>query len=45
MTNPDAPINVAEDISLKSATSIALEWDEGLTNGGATVIDYEITFD
>jgi hypothetical protein len=45
LTNPDAPINFEEDLDLKSATSIALQWDEGLINGGTIVQDYQVSFD
>jgi hypothetical protein len=37
LREPDAPMNFAEDLSLKSATSIALEWNEGVENGGTVV--------
>lgn len=40
LTVPDAPVSLLEDIALKSATSIALTWNEGPTNGGSAVIDY-----
>lgn len=39
---PDAPINLAEDLAQRSATSIHLTWSEGAHNGGLSVIDYRI---
>lgn len=45
LTNPDAPINFAEDFNSKSATQIGLTWDDGAANGGTTVNDYQITYD
>jgi hypothetical protein len=45
ITNPDAPLNLAEDYSLRTATSLGLTWGEGLENGGSVVLDYEISYD
>jgi hypothetical protein len=45
LTFPDAPINLAEDTSLKSGTIIGLQWDEGLENGGTSVLDYRLSYD
>jgi hypothetical protein len=45
LTNPDAPINLAENEALRSATSISFSWDEGAANGGAPVLDYRISTD
>ena len=42
MTNPDSPILVAEDVSLRAATSISLTWSDGPSNGGDLIIDYRI---
>ena len=42
MTNPDAPILVAENPSLRSASSISLTWSDGPSNGGDSIIDYRI---
>lgn len=45
LTSPDAPLNVAEIISLRAATSISFNWIAGPANGGAPVIDYRIISD
>jgi len=45
LTYPDPPINVSEVVKARSATSISLTWANGLTDGGAPVLDYRITFD
>lgn len=45
LTNPDAPINIAEDTSLKSGTIIGLQWEEGPSNGGTAVLDYRLNYD
>lgn len=34
LTKPDAPINLAEDASLRTADSITITWEEGVHNGG-----------
>jgi hypothetical protein len=43
ITLPDAPIQLAENVSLRSATSISLTWDEGINSGGDAIIDYRIS--
>lgn len=45
LTQPDKPINVANDASVTNAQQIGLTWQEGAANGGATVEDYRITYD
>jgi hypothetical protein len=42
---PDAPINVANDFSTSTATQIRITWEEGPSDGGSGVIDYEVYFD
>jgi len=42
---PDMPVNLANDLSVTSATIIKITWDQGASNGGATVIDYRISYD
>jgi len=45
LTAPDAPLNVAEVVSMRAATSITFNWIAGPANGGAPVIDYAIISD
>lgn len=45
LTVPDSPINIAEDVALRSATSISFTWDKGLEDGGSEVIDFRINYD
>jgi hypothetical protein len=45
LTYPDAPINVQETIASRTATSISLSWSAGVSNGGAFVEDYRISYD
>lgn len=45
LTVPDAPFNVVEVISLRTATTIGLSWTAGANNGGSVVIDYTVSFD
>jgi hypothetical protein len=42
IAKPDAPINVAEDTSLRDPTTLGLTWNEGGSNGGAPVTEYRI---
>ena len=45
LTKPDAPVSLAETVSLRSATSITFSWTKGAQNGGSEVIDYRVTYD
>lgn len=45
MTYPDAPINLVEDLSIKTSTVISIKWQQGSSNGGAQVIDYRVSYD
>ena len=45
ITSPDAPVSFAEDYSLRTATNLGFSWSEGATNGGSTVLDYQISYD
>lgn len=41
-TNPDPPINLAEDYSLRTKTTLGLVWEQAAFIGGAVIIDYRI---
>ena len=41
---PDAPINVADNTAITSATRVGLTWQAGASNGGSEVIDYTINY-
>jgi hypothetical protein len=43
MTNPDAPVNLIENTSLRSFTQIAFVWQEGANNYGSAIIDYTLS--
>lgn len=45
VTIPDAPINLAGNPAITTATAIGITWTEGAFNGGSTVTDYRITYD
>jgi hypothetical protein len=42
---PDAPVNLVNDPTLTSASSIRFTYEEGASNGGLPVIDYSIYYD
>ena len=42
---PDAPLNLSNDPSVTSDTRIRFTWTQGLSNGAATVIDYNVYYD
>jgi hypothetical protein len=44
LTVPDAPIELSSDPLINSATQIGILWTEGTENGGATVLDYSISY-
>ena len=41
---PDAPINLANDVSVTTETTIGLTWSPGNSNGGTPVVDYKIWY-
>jgi hypothetical protein len=45
ITYADAPLNLREDYSQRIATGFTLVWDQVVSNGGSTVIDYRLTYD
>jgi len=44
LTVPDSPINLANVPAITSSAQVGLTWTEGAANGGASVIDYKITY-
>ena len=42
ITKPDAPINLVEEVSLRTASKLGLQWNSGLEDGGTPIIDYRI---
>jgi len=42
---PDAPINLANDPSVTIDTRIKFTWQQGASNGGDTVLDFDIYYD
>lgn len=45
LTKPDAPVSIMETESERSITSITFSWSDGLSDGGAPIIDYRISYD
>lgn len=45
LTYPDAPINVAEIVVSRTPSSISISWNKGVSDGGAVVEDYRVTYD
>jgi len=42
-TSPDAPVNLAENTSQRTKSTLGLTWSAGSSNGGASIIDYRIS--
>jgi hypothetical protein len=42
---PDAPIDLTTDLAVTDTTTIRFTWSEGVSNGGASVIDYDVLYD
>lgn len=42
---PDAPLNLEEVYADRTATTLGMQWVEGPADGGAPVLDYQITYD
>jgi hypothetical protein len=45
LTNPDPPTSLTENLAGRSATTLGLTWATSATNGGATVLDYTVSYD
>jgi hypothetical protein len=45
ITKPDAPINLIEETSLRTASTLGLTWSPGLDEGGTPVLDYRISME
>lgn len=43
MTNPDPPINLVEVLSGRTIDTLGLAWQEGIFNGGDTILDYRVS--
>lgn len=42
ITTPDPPINLQEDYSQRTKSTLAITWEEAAFNGGAVIQDYRI---
>jgi hypothetical protein len=42
---PDAPFNLLNSAVITAANVIGLTWTPGIYNGGASVLDYTISYD
>jgi len=42
---PDAPFNLAKVTTSTSSSQITISWQEGLQNGGSSVLDYSVSYD
>lgn len=42
---PDPPINLANDMDITLDDRIGITWDDGHSNGGNSIIDYQIWYD
>ena len=40
---PEPPINLTEDSTLRTSTSLGINWSDGLDDGSLPVIDYKVT--
>ena len=45
VTYADAPASLVEDTAKRAATTLALSWLTPIANGGATVLDYTVSYD
>lgn len=42
ITNPDSPLSLAENVATRGPTQIGITWSQGASNGGTSVIDYQV---
>lgn len=40
LREPDAPLNLSNDALITTAAQIGLTWEDGVEDGGTSVIDY-----
>jgi hypothetical protein len=45
LTNPDAPFDLKNELSITDANEIGISWTKGIAEGGTPVIDYRISWD
>ena len=45
LLTPDAPVSLANIPSFTRDNQIGLAWDNGASNGGTVIIDYEVQYD
>jgi len=45
LTYPDAPMYLVETVTSRTTTSVSFSWSNGVSNGGAAIIDYRISYD
>lgn len=43
MTYPDAPVNVVENLSARTASTLGISWQIGVNNNGASVSQYVVS--
>lgn len=41
---PDAPVSLANNPAITSASSVGLSWSQGSENGGTSVLDFNILY-
>jgi hypothetical protein len=44
VTIPSAPVSLIENTALRATQTIALQWQNGATNGGTPIIDYTLSY-
>lgn len=42
---PSAPVGLADDVDVTTASVIGLEWNNGISTGGSPIIDYRVQYD
>ena len=42
---PDSPVNLRNVVSITADNQVGLKWDDGYSNGGSVIIDYEVWYD
>lgn len=42
---PDYPVNLANDPAITDKTQIKIDWQDGSSDGGATILDWRINYD
>jgi hypothetical protein len=45
ISKPDPPVSLIEDISLRTTSTLGIEWSDGASDGGSPILEYKISIE